>query len=323
MIESTSSPTTVQPPAANPPRPPAGPLGNPPVTPHKPASKLRWLWLPFLIILGWLGYKYWPQISPLLSPPATPTTTGGKKGKGGKGGGGGPVPVVATRAKRGNIGVYDAAVGSVTPIYTDTVKSRVDGELMQVHYKEGQKVQKGDLLVEIDQRPYQVQLEQAEGQLAKDQAALDNARVDLTRYETLVKQNAVPEQQLATQKALVDQDIGIVKSDQGQIDSAKLNLIYCKIEARITGRVGLRLVDPGNIVHAADTNGLLVITQIQPISVIFPIPESQLPPVYQKLRAEQSLQVDAWDASNTKKLATGKLVTIDNQIDQTTGTVRM
>jgi membrane fusion protein, multidrug efflux system len=152
---------------------------------------------------------------------------------------------------------------------------------------------------------------------------LDNARVDLTRYETLVKQNAVPEQQLATQKALVAQDVGTVKSDQGQIDSAKLNLIYCKITAEITGRVGLRLVDPGNIVHASDTNGLVVITQMEPISVIFPIAEDQLPAVLQKMRAGQSLTVDAWDAANTKKLTSGKLTVIDNQIDQSTGTVRM
>jgi multidrug efflux system membrane fusion protein len=175
--------------------------------------------------------------------------------------------------------------------------------------------------MEIDPRPYQVQLEQAEGQLAKDEAALANARVDQTRYETLLKQNAIPEQQLATQKALVDQDIGTVKTDQGQIDNAKLNLTYCRITAPITGRLGLRLVDPGNIIQTS-TN-LVVITQIQPISVIFPLPEDQLPPVYSKMRAGTQLSADAWDRDNTKKLATGKLSTIDNQIDQTTGTVRM
>ncbi len=260
----------------------------------------------------------------MLTGPSAPAATGKKGGRGGgRGAGGGPTPVVATRARRGNIGLYDVALGAVTPIYTDTIKSRVDGQLMSVLYKEGQIVQKGELLMEIDPRPYTVQLEQAEGQLAKDQALLNNARVDLSRYETLVKQNAVPTQTLDTQRALVEQDIGTVKSDQGQIDSAKLNLIYCKIIAPITGRVGLRLVDPGNIVHASDTNGLVVIAQIQPISVIFPLAESELPPVYQKLRAGQSLTVDAWDAANTKKIASGKLVTIDNQIDQTTGTVRM
>jgi multidrug efflux system membrane fusion protein len=168
-----------------------------------------------------------------------------------------------------------------------------------------------------------VQLDNAEGQLAKDQAALDNARVDLSRYETLVTQKAVPEQQLATQKALVDQDVGTVKSDQAQINSAKLNLVYAKIRAPITGRVGLRLVDPGNIVQSSATTPLVVITQIEPISVLFPIVEDQLPTIYQKMRAGQKLTVEAWDAANTKKLATGTLTTIDNLIDQTTGTVRV
>jgi multidrug efflux system membrane fusion protein len=255
-------------------------------------------------------------------PPAS-TTTGGGGGKKGGRGGGGAVPVVATRARKGNIGVYDVALGAVTPIYTVTVKSRVDGQLMNVLYKEGDNVQKDQLLMEIDPRPYQVQLEMAEGQLAKDIAALNNARVDLTRYETLVKQNAVPEQQLATQKATVEQDEGTVKSDQANIDSAKLNLIYCRITAPTAGRVGLRLVDPGNIVHASDSNGLVVITQMEPISVIFPIAEDQLPAVLQKMRAGQSLTVDAWDASNARKITSGKLITIDNQIDQSTGTVRM
>jgi multidrug efflux system membrane fusion protein len=165
-------------------------------------------------------------------------------------------------------------------------------------------------------------LTQAEGQLIRDQALLDNARIDLDRYQTLLTQNAVPEQQLATQKALVQQDEGAVKTDQGQIDSAKLNLVYCHITAPITGRVGLRLVDPGNIVHAADTNGLLVITQIQPISVIFPIAEDQLPVVLQKMRAGERLGVDAYDREK-KKLATGWLTTLDNQIDPTTGTVKI
>jgi len=272
------------------------------------------------VLLVWLGYKYWPKIGPLLSGPTAPATTSGKKG--GKGGGG-AAPVVATRATRGNIGVYDVSLGSVTPIYTVTLKTVVDGQLMSVLYKEGDIVQKGQLLIQIDPRPYEVQLENAEGQLAKDQAALANARVDLTRYQTLVKQNAVPEQQLRTQEALVDQDVGTVKSDEAQIHSAQLNLVYAKITSPITGRVGLRLVDPGNIVHASDANGLLVITQIEPISVLFPIAENDLPPVYQKMRAGASLTVEAWDAANTKKLATGKLVTIDNEIDQTTGTVRV
>ena len=166
-------------------------------------------------------------------------------------------------------------------------------------------------------------MEQAEGQLIRDQAMLNNARVDLDRYQKLLAQNAIPEQQLATQKATVAQDEGVVKTDQGQIDSAKLNLVYCHITAPITGRVGLRLVDPGNIVHATDTNGLLVITQIQPISVIFTVAEDDLPVVLRKLAAGQHLQAEAWDRANTTKIGTGTLATVDNQIDPTTGSLRL
>src|ERR1700689_1545060 len=313
MIDHTFTPAEGKPTTAVPTSPPAGPAGGPPVVPPPKRSKLKWLWLPILIVLGWLGYKYWPKIGPMLSGPTAPVTKSGKKG-----GKGGTVPVVATRARRGNIGVYDVSLGSVTPINTVTVTSVVSGQLMSVNYKEGDIVQKDQLLMEIDPRPFEVQLENAEGQLAKDQAALDNARVDLTRYETLVTQKAVPEQQLATQKALVEQDVGTVKSDQSMINSARLNLEYCKIRAKFTGRVGLRLVDPGNIVQSSATTPLVVITQIEPISVLFPIAEDQLPPIYQKMRAGESLTVEAWDAHDSKKLATGKLSTIDNEIDQTT-----
>jgi multidrug efflux system membrane fusion protein len=229
---------------------------------------------------------------------------------------------VAAKARLGSIGLYFNGLGNVTPIYTVTVKSRVDGELMEVSYKEGDIVHQGDLLAQIDPRPFQVQLTQAEGQMAKDQAALENARIDLARYETLLKQNAIPEQQVATQRSTVIQDEAAIKSDQGQIDSAKLNLTYCRITAPITGRVGLRLVDPGNIVHASDTNGLVVITQIQPISILFTIAEDQLPQVLQRMRTE-TLPVDAYDRDMKQKLAQGTLITVDNQIDQTTGTVRL
>jgi multidrug efflux system membrane fusion protein len=243
--------------------------------------------------------------------------------KGGKAGGGGPTPVVATAATTGNIGVYVTGLGAITPVYTVTVKSRVDGQLMTVHFQEGDLVKQDEPLIEIDPRPYIAAVTQAEGQLARDQALLANAHVDLDRYALLMKTNAIPEQQYATQEALVKQDEGIVKNDQGTLDAAKLNVTYSHITSPITGIVGLRLVDPGNIVHAADTNGMIVIAQIQPISVIFPISEDQLPPVLQKVRAGQKLTVDAWDRELKNKIATGTLATLDNEIDQTTGTVKL
>ena len=268
-----------------------------------------------LVLLAGGGYYFWSK----RTPPAATGKAGGKNGPGA----GAPAPVDAAKATRGNIGVYVTGLGAVTPIYTVTIHTRVDGELMQVLYKEGDIVQKGDKLAEVDPRPYQAQLTQYEGQLIRDQALLDNARIDQARYETLIKQNAIPEQQLATQVALVKQDEGTVKNDQGLIDSVKVNLIYCNITAPITGRIGLRLVDPGNIVQTSDTTGLLVITQLQPISVIFTIAEDQLPIVYAKQRAGQKLPVDAFDREMKKKLASGTLTTIDNLIDQTTGTVKL
>ena len=228
---------------------------------------------------------------------------------------------MATRTRRGNIPVYFSTIGSVTPIYTTILQSRVVGELMTVNYKEGDLVKKGDVLMEIDPRPYEVQLAQAEAQLAKDQAILKNAITDQDRYNTLLKQNAIPEQTKVTQDAQVEQDRATIKTDEALINAQKLNLTYCKITAPITGRLGLRLVDPGNIIQT--TTNLVVITQIHPISVIFPLSEDQLQPVYQKMRNGQQLSVDAWDRTGATKLATGKLTTIDNQIDQTTGSVRM
>ena len=292
--------------------------GSPATQPPGPRrSGRRWLWLPVLALLGVGAWYLYPKAGAMLNTTPAADTKAGKKG------GAGVVPVVGVKAWKGDIGVYiTSPVSSVTPLHTVTVKSRVDGQLMSVHYGEGDMVKEGDLLVEIDPRPYQVMLEQAEGQMARDQATLANARVDLDRYTKLLAQNAIPEQQLATQKAVVSQAEGVVKSDQAQIDSAKLDLVYCSIHAPITGRVGLRLVDPGNIVHATDTNGLLVITQIRPISVIFTVAEDDLPAVLRKMNAGEHLRADAYDRADVTKIASGTLATVDNQIDPTTGTLR-
>ena len=242
---------------------------------------------------------------------------------GGRFAGGGPMPVVVANARTGDMPITLIGLGTVTPIATVTVQSQISGQIMKIAFKEGQTVNAGDSLIQIDPRPYQVALEQAEGAQARDRALLANARVDLERYQTLFAQDSIAEQQLATQKSLVAQYEGNVRTDQGQIDAARLNLTYCHIVSPITGRVGLQQVTVGNYVTPAEPNGLVVVTQLQPITVVFTLPEDDIPPLLKQTRAGASLPVTAWDKTNTQQLATGTLQSIDSQIDTSTGTIRL
>lgn len=237
--------------------------------------------------------------------------------------GGGPMPVVVAPARTGDMPITLMGLGTVTPLATVTVQSQIAGQIMHIAFKEGQEVKAGDSLIQIDPRPYQVALEQAQGALARDKALLANAKVDLGRYTTLFAQDSIAEQQLATQKSLVAQYEGAVKTDQAQIDAAKLNLIYCHIVSPISGKVGLQQVNVGNYVTPAAPNGLVVVTELKPITVVFTLPEDNIPALQQQLQAGTTLHVTAFDRSNTHQLATGALQSMDSQIDVTTGTIRL
>lgn len=298
--------------------------GPPPGGTGKPKKRgIIWVVL-LLAIAAVAGYAVWQAGKKGTFAQPNQGFGGRGRGRGGRGGGGlGPVPVVTAKVRRADVPVYLNGLGNVAGFYTATVKSRVDGQLMKVNFNEGDLVKEGQVLIEIDPRPYQVQLEQAQGTLAHDQALLDDAKLDLARYVTLLEQDAIPKQQLDTQKALVAQYEGSIKQDEANVAAAKLNITYAHVTAPITGNVGLRLVDPGNIVHAADANGMVVITQLQPIQVQFTIPEDSLPQVLRKMRAGVHLPVEAYTRDNATKLATGEFTTVDNQIDNTTGTAKL
>jgi len=273
-------------------------------------SRLRpllWLLLIVAIIGGAVWYLPRPETQPRNGRPAS----------------GAAIPVGVASVEKGDMPVTLSQLGTVIPLAMVTVKTQISGYLMQVAFQEGQMVNKGDFLAQIDPRPYQVALEQAEAQLAKDQALLKNARLDLQRYDTLVAQNSIAKQTRDTQVSLVAQYEATVKADQAQIDAQKLNLTYCRIVSPVTGRVGLRQVDSGNYVQTSDTNGIVVVIQLQPISVIFTLPEDNLPQVMKRVRTGAILSVTANDRIGATELAQGKLDTVDNQIDTTTGTVKL
>ncbi len=270
-----------------------------------------WVWALLLIALvvgGLLYYQHRSTTDPSKAKAAPPPRA---------------VPITTAPAKKGDIGIYVEALGTVTPVYTVTVTSRVQGEIMKVYYTEGQMVHKGDPLLDIDSRPYEAALTQAEGQLAHDQALLNEAGIDLDRYKSAFSRNAIAQQQVYDQEQAVQQYQGTVKNDEGMVANAKVNLVYTHITSPIDGRVGLRLVDPGNIVQANSATPLVVVTQLQPITVIFSVAEDYLPQIQQQLRQGHTMAVDALDRTQETKIATGSLLTLDNQIDTSTGTVKL
>ncbi len=291
---------------------PPAPAPPPPKPPEKRDTRAshKWVWIVVVILLILVIFYFYRQHEKAARAAAAkkPVPT---------------APISTVTARKGDIGVYINALGTVTPVYTATITSRVDGQITNVAYTEGQMVKKGDLLIEIDPRPYQAALTQAQGTLAKDTAVLSEARIDLTRYEQAYERNAIAKQQLDDQAQVVHQDEGTVKQDEGTVASAATNVDYTRITAPISGRVGLRLVDPGNIVTSGSTTALVVITQLQPITIIFSVAEDYLPQIQKQLRNGLKLPVDAFSRDQTTKLSSGSLLTLDNVIDQTTGTVKL
>jgi multidrug efflux system membrane fusion protein len=271
-----------------------------------------WIWVVLILILGIGGLVYYRKQQAAEAAAKTKAALANRS-----------VPITTATVTTGPIGIYINALGTVTSVYTATMTTRVDGLIVSVNYAEGQMVHKGDVLVQIDPRPYQAALTQAEGTLAHDEALLGEARIDLDRYQLAFNRNAIAKQQLDDQIQTVKQDEGSVKNDQGTVAAAATNVDYATIKAPIDGRVGLRLVDPGNIVTAASGTPLVVITQLQPITVIFSVAEDYLPQIQKQLRQSKKMSVEAFDRNQQTKLASGKLLTLDNQIDTTTGTVKL
>jgi membrane fusion protein, multidrug efflux system len=292
--------------------PPESPAKEPLESPDKapPRKRRRFGWI--VVGLGIVGaLVWWIRETPAPQPTGRSAAAGA------------PMPVVAATVEKGDMDIAFNALGTVTPLATVSVVSQISGQLMRVDYQEGQIVKQGELLAEIDSRPYELALRNAQGQLQRDQALLDNAQLDLARYINLAAQNAVPKQTLDTQKSLVQQYQGAVVTDQATIDTAKLNILYCHISAPVTGRVGLRLIDQGNYISTTSATTLVVITELQPISVIFTMPEDNLPEVLQRLKANATLEATAFDRAGNNRLAVGTLTTLDNQIDTTTGQVKL
>jgi multidrug efflux system membrane fusion protein len=288
-------------------------LGQPPAEPTK-KRRHRWIWVIILVLFALLFVWVWKQ----HSASSTPAAGGGRGGAAG-----GAVPITVATATKGSIGVYLDAIGTVTPTYTDTITTQVTGVITAVHYREGQDVRKGDPLIDIDSRPYEAQLAQAQGTLDRDQNLLGEAQMDLTRYQDAWAKNAIPRQTLEDQQKIVLQDQGTVQNDQGTVQYDTVQVGFCHITSPINGRVGLRLVDPGNLVTANSSTPLVVVAQIHPITVIFALAEDSLPDVLKQMRGGKALEADAYDRTQQTLLEKGKLITVDNQIDTVTGTVKL